>query len=168
MTLKDNRAPLPCYFKLCASFRSHWWIQTVIVRKRPILVKIDYLFEPCELVISRMTLTNSRAPLLSNIKLCASFHHHMIIQTGVTVRKRLNGVMTSVTFDFWPWPFASTSRLSMVIIPENFRMIRWEEHCQKGVTDGRTERSVLKAAWSQLANPRMLLPKGVCQTVEIL
>ena len=22
-----NRAPLLCYFKLCASFRSHWWIQ---------------------------------------------------------------------------------------------------------------------------------------------
>ena len=42
MTLKNNRAPLLCYFKLCASFRSHWWIQTgVTVRKRPIWVKID-------------------------------------------------------------------------------------------------------------------------------
>ena len=37
MTLQYNRAPLLCYFKLCASFRSHWWIQTSItVRKRPI------------------------------------------------------------------------------------------------------------------------------------
>ena len=37
MTLKNNRAPLQCYFKLCASFCSHWWIQTgVTVRKRPI------------------------------------------------------------------------------------------------------------------------------------
>ena len=42
MTLKNNRAPLLCYFKLCASFRSHWWIQTwVTVRKRPIWVKFD-------------------------------------------------------------------------------------------------------------------------------
>ena len=42
MTLKNNRAPLQCYFKLCASFRSHWWFQTgVTVRKRPIWVKID-------------------------------------------------------------------------------------------------------------------------------
>ena len=42
MTLQNNRAPLPCYFKLCASFRSHWWIQTSItVRKRPIWVKFD-------------------------------------------------------------------------------------------------------------------------------
>ena len=38
-----------------------------------------------------------RAPLLGNITLCASFHRNMWIQTGVTVMKRLNGVMTSVT-----------------------------------------------------------------------
>ena len=45
MTFKYNRAPLLCYFKLCAAFRSHWWIQTgVTVRKRPIWVKIDDFF----------------------------------------------------------------------------------------------------------------------------
>ena len=44
MTLKKNRAPLLCCFKLCASFYSHHWIQTgVTVRKRQIWVKIgDY------------------------------------------------------------------------------------------------------------------------------
>ena len=42
MTLQNNRAPFLCYFKLCASFRSHWWIETgVTVRKRPIWVKFD-------------------------------------------------------------------------------------------------------------------------------
>ena len=42
MTLQNNRAHLLCYFKLCASFRTHWWIQTwVTVRKRSIRVKID-------------------------------------------------------------------------------------------------------------------------------
>ena len=42
MTIKNNRAPLPCYFKLYAAFRTHWWIQTgVTVRKRPIWVKFD-------------------------------------------------------------------------------------------------------------------------------
>ena len=42
MTPKNNRAPLLCYFKLFASFRSHWWIQTgVTVWKRLIWVKID-------------------------------------------------------------------------------------------------------------------------------
>ena len=50
ITLKNNRAPLLCYFKLYASFRSHRWIQAgVTVRKRPILVKI-YDF------VSRVTL----------------------------------------------------------------------------------------------------------------
>ena len=39
---KNNRAPLLCYFKLFASFRSHWWIQTgLTVRKRLIWVNID-------------------------------------------------------------------------------------------------------------------------------
>ena len=152
MTLKNNRAPFLCYFKLCASFRSHWWIQTkVTVRKRPIWVKFDdfvsrvtlefdgwpwkrigHLFNATSsfrhhfvaigvfklelqsgnaqsgsnLTIFRAVwpwnltddLENNRAPLLSNIKLYASFHHHMWIQTGVTVRKRLSWVVT-LTFD---------------------------------------------------------------------
>ena len=103
-----------------------------------------------------MTFKNNRAPLLSIIKLYALFHYHMWIQTGVTVRKRVSWVLTSVTltFDLWPWPFAWTSLWSLVIIPENFMMIRWWEHCQKGVTDGQTDRQteidILKAAWSQL------------------
>ena len=65
----------------------------------------------------------------------------MWIQTRVTVRKRLSWVLTSVTltFDPWPWPFAWTSLLSLVITPENFMMIRWWEHGEKGVTDGQTD-----------------------------
>ena len=65
----------------------------------------------------------------------------MWIQIGVRVRKRLSWVLTSVTltFDLWPWPFAWTSLLSMVITPENFMMIRWWEHGEKGVTDGQTD-----------------------------
>ena len=48
MTLKNNRAPLLCCAKLCASFRSHWWIQTgVTVRKRPNWGKI--YFDLCDL-----------------------------------------------------------------------------------------------------------------------
>ena len=156
MTFKNNRAPLLCYFKLCAAFRTHWWIQTgVTVRKRPIWVKFDVFWSrvtlkfdgwpsktighlfyatssfvhhfiaigefklelqsgnaqsgsnsaisaPCDLEIWRMTLKNNRAPLLSNIKLYVSFHHHMWIQTGVTVRKRKFG-----SWPLWPWPLTS-------------------------------------------------------------
>ena len=91
----------------------------------------------------------------------------MWIQTGVTVRKRLSWVVTSVTltFDLWPWPFAWTSLLSLVITPENFMMIRWWEHSEKGVTDGQTDRQTDGrtdwtshiAAWSQLKIRRPLL-----------
>ena len=43
MAWKNNRAPLLCYSKLCASFCSHWWIQTgVTFRKRPIWVKFGH------------------------------------------------------------------------------------------------------------------------------
>ena len=111
-----------------------------------------------------MTLKNNRAPLLCCFQLCAWFHCHMWIQTGVRVRKRLSWVLTSVTltFDLWPWPFAWTSLLTMVITPENFMMIRWWEHGEKGVTDRRTDRqtdrrtdgptenTICRAAWSQL------------------
>ena len=58
--------------------------------------------------------------------------------------------------DLWPWTFAWTSLLSLVITPENFVMIRWWEHSQKGVmdrdrrTDRQTDRTIHRAAWSQL------------------
>ena len=155
LTLKNDRALLLCYFKLCASFQNHRLISTrVTVWKLPILGQNQQFLVPCDLQIWQMTLKNIRAPLLSNIKLCASFHCRMWIQTGVTVQKFLNGVLTSVilTFDLWPGPFAWMSILSMVITPDNFMMIRWEEHSEKGVTDRQTERSVLRAAWSQLKN----------------
>ena len=157
MTLKNNRAPLLCCFKLCASFHSHQWnLAGVTVRKRPIWVKIDgffFLSSPVTLkfdrwpwqtighivyatssfvhhfkAIGKLELTYSpetpnlgqnrlfflamwpwnltddldRAPLLNNIKLCAQFHHHMWIQPGVTVRKRLSCVLNTSDLDLWP------------------------------------------------------------------
>ena len=100
----------------------------------PNLGQIRRCLEPCDLEIWRMTLKNNRAPLLCCFQLCA--------WAGVRVRKRLNWVLTSVTltFDLWPWPFVCTSLLTMEITPENFMMIRWWEHGEKGVTDGQTDR----------------------------
>ena len=144
---------------------------------------IRRFLEPCDVEIWRMTLKNNRAPLLCCFQLCAWFHRPMWIQTGVRVRKRLSWVLTSVTltFDLWPWPFAWTSLLTMVIAPENFMMIRWWEHGEKCVTDGRTDDdgnivkkvwqtdrrkdeqtdwTIHRAAWSQLKNrtgPSMFL-----------
>ena len=67
------------------------------------LGQIWRFFAFCALEILWMTLKNNRAHLLSNIKLCASFHHHIWIQTGVTVRK-------------WGWQAGST--VSSVCAPE--------------------------------------------------
>ena len=103
-----------------------------------------------------MTLKNNRASLLCYFKLGAKFHRPRWIQTGVTVRKRSSGVLTSVTltFDLWPWAFAWTSLLSLVITPENLMMIRWWEHSEKCVTDRqtdeRTDWTICIAAWLQL------------------
>ena len=100
-----NRAPLSCYFKLCASFCSHWWIQTgVTVGKRPNLTIILALW------IWQMTMKNNGAPLLCYFKLCASFHSHWQIQTVVTVRKwpiwvKMDDFFShrTLAFDVWPW-----------------------------------------------------------------
>ena len=103
-----------------------------------------------------MILKNNRAPLLSNIKLYASFHHHMWIQTGVTVRKRLSWVVTSVTltFDLWPWPFAWTLHWSLVIkFHDDGNIVKkvWRTDGQTdGQTDRQTENTICRAAWSQL------------------
>ena len=94
MTLINNRAPFLYHIKLCASFRSHQWIQTwVTIRKRSIRVGQNrWFFVPCDLEIWRMTLENNRAHLLCCFKLCVSIHSHRWFQTGVTVRTRPNWV----------------------------------------------------------------------------
>ena len=142
---------------------NQWWIQTgVTVQKHPIWAKIDDFFCRVTLqfdgwlwkIIGHLFYATSSfvhhfvaivefgLELQSGNMLCASFHYHMYIQTGVTVRKRLSWVLTYVTltFDLWPWPFAWASLLPLVITPENFRMIRWWEHSEKGVTDRRADR----------------------------
>ena len=67
-------------------------------------------FVLCDLEIWQMTLKNHSAPLLCHFKLCASFHSHQWIQTGITVWKRpmwvkINDFFLAMTwkFDGWPW-----------------------------------------------------------------
>ena len=149
VTLKNNRAPLLCYLKLCASFSSHQWIQIGdTVRKCPIWVKIkDFL--------CHMTFKFARRPwkTIGHVKLCVSSYRHMWIKTGVRVLKRVNWILTSVILTFCMAITSGNGNHSW-----NFMMIRWQKHCQKGVTDRRTgrqtERSVLKDAWSQLKMSR--------------
>ena len=111
LPLKNKRAPLLCYFKLCASFRSHWWIQNWSYSpETPNLGQIRQFLDPCDLEIWRMTLKINKAPLLCYFKLCTSFRSHWWIQTWVTVRKRPIWVKfdyffshVTLKFDGWPW-----------------------------------------------------------------
>ena len=75
MTLKNNRAPLQCHLKLCASFQRHRWIQTVAtVQKRPVWVKNQRFF-------SRVTSKFDRWPCKTTVYLflpTSSFVHHFV------------------------------------------------------------------------------------------
>ena len=65
-----------------------WKLRPAYSPETPNLGKNRWCFVPCDLEIWWMTLENNRASLLCCFKLCATFHSHRWIQTGVTVRKR--------------------------------------------------------------------------------
>ena len=111
ITLKNNRAPLLCYFKLYASFCSHRWIQAgVTVRKRPIWVKIDDFF-------IRVTLQFDIWPSKTIGHLfyaTSSFVHHFVaigdlkleLQSGNAQFGSNSTIFFSrvtLKFDGWPW-----------------------------------------------------------------
>ena len=98
------------------------------------------ILAPCDLEIWWMTLKNNRAPL-QHQAICIILSSYVNSNWSYSPETKI-WVVTSVTltFDLWPWPFAWTLPWSNVITPENFMMIRWWEHSQKGVTDGQTDR----------------------------
>ena len=115
MTLKNNRAPLLCYFKLYASFLSHRWIQAgVTVRKRLIWVKIDDF-------LSRVTLQFDVWPWKTIGHLfyaTSSFVHHFVaighfkleLQSG----NAQFGSNSTIFRAMWPWNLHSVESPSMV------------------------------------------------------
>ena len=114
MTLKNNRTHLQCYFKLCASFHSHWWIQTgVTVRKRPIWVKFDD-FE------SRVTLIFDRWPWQTTghlFQATPSFMHHFIIicEFKLELQSRSGLGCDLCDVDLWPMTLTFCMDITSVI-----------------------------------------------------
>ena len=100
-----------CYFKLFASFRSHWWIQTwVTVRKRLIWVKIEYLFNRVTSQFHGWTWKIIRHHFYAT----SSFVHHFVaigefkldLQSwNAQFGSKLTIFFRRVTlqFDQWPW-----------------------------------------------------------------
>ena len=146
MTLNNNRAPLRYYVKLYASFQSHRWIKSgVTVRKRPIWVKIDDFFQPCDLEIWRMTLNN-----------------YMSIQSEVTVWKWLSWVLTFVNLTCRLWLLTLTYYMDITSVnvdncwkfQDDTMTGTLSKRCD-GWVDVRTYESFfLRAAWSQLNSYR--------------
>ena len=87
-----------------------WKLRPAYSPEMPNLGQNRWCFVPCDLEILWMTLENNTASLLCCFKLCATFHSHRWIQTGVTVRKRPIWVKfddfwncVTLKFDGWPW-----------------------------------------------------------------
>ena len=136
MTLKDNRAPLLRYFKLCASFRSHLCIQTAVtVRKRPIWVKFDD-FE------SRVTLKFDGWPwktighLFYAVSSCV--HDFIAICEFKLELESWNGWVGC--WPLWPWPLTLTFCTDITFDYGNNSWKFHDDTMMKKVwqTDGRT------------------------------
>ena len=87
-----------------------WKLRPAYSPETPNLGQNRRFFVPCDLEIWWMTLENNRASLLCCFKLCATFHSHWWIQTGVRILKRpiwvkFDDFQSHVTlkFDVWPW-----------------------------------------------------------------
>ena len=65
-----------------------WKLRPAYSPETPNLAQNQWCFVSCDLEIWWMTLENNRASLLCCFTLCATFHSHRWIRTGVTVRKR--------------------------------------------------------------------------------
>ena len=102
-----------------------------------------------------MTLKNNRAPLLSNIKLYVSFHHHMWIQTGVTVRKRpiwvkFDDFYSHVTlkFDGSPWKTIGHLVYATSSIVQHFVPIgEFKLELQSGNAQSGSNSMIFRAVW---------------------
>ena len=156
MTSKNNRAPLLCYVKPCASFQSHRWIQTkVTVRKRSIRVKIsDFL--------SCVTLKFDGWPwktLGHLFYVASSFVHHFTaisefklkLQSGnAQFGSKLAIFLSRVTlkFDEWPWKtighlfYATSSFVHHFVAIDEFKL-----ELQSGNTQIGSKSVIFLAVW---------------------
>ena len=80
-----------------------WKLRPAYSPETPNLGQNLWCFVPCDLEICWMTLENKREPLLCCFKLCATFHSHWWIQTGVTVRNAQFGSNSTIFRAVWPW-----------------------------------------------------------------
>ena len=124
MTFKNNRTPLLCYFKLCASFCSHWWIQTeVTVRKHLIWVKIDDFFSRLILKFDVWHWTTIGHLFYAT----SSFVHHFVaigefnleLQSGNVQ----SGSKSTIFLAVWPWNLTDYLKKQSGTSPKHYQAI---------------------------------------------
>ena len=158
--LENNMESFLCHFKLCASFRRHQSIQTGVSSRNAQFGSKSEIFCPVWPWNFMDELEKQKAPFVCYFKFVQHFiaicKFKLELQyRNAQIEQNLLPPLT-LTFDLWPWPCAWTLFLSLVIAPENFMMTWWEEQSEKCErqterwTDRGTEKSVLRAIWSQL------------------
>ena len=157
MTLRNNRAPLLCCFKLCTSFRSHDEF------------KLELQYDGNAQFGSKLTIVLAVLPwnLTDDLeKQQGSFpqrHKALCIISSSYVNSSYGPETAKLGFDLgyldlWPLTLTVTFYMDITsVIGNNYwkfhdgtmRETLWKKVKQTdGWTDGRTERNVLRAAWS--------------------
>ena len=104
MTLRNNRVPLLCCFKLCASFHSYqWFLVGATVRKRPIWVKIEDFFSCVTSKFDRWP-WKSIGPLFYAT---SGFVHHFVAICQFKLELQSGngqfGSKSTIFLAVWPW-----------------------------------------------------------------
>ena len=132
-----------------------WKLRPAYSPETPNLGQNWWCFVPSDLENWWMTLENKRASLLCCFKLCATFHSHWWIQTGVTVRKRPIWVKfedfycrVTLKFDVWPWKtighlfYATSSFVHHFVAIGDFKL-----ELQSGNTPSWSNSTIFRAVW---------------------
>ena len=132
-----------------------WKLRPAYSPEMPNLGQNRWCFVPCDLEIWWMTLEHKRASLLYCFKLCATFHSHSWIQTGVTVRKRpiwvkIDDFFSRVTlqFDISPWKtighlfYATSSFMHHFVAIGEFKL-----ELQSGNAQSGSNSMLFRAVW---------------------
>ena len=158
MTLENNRAPLLCCFKLCASFHCHLWIQTgVIVQKRPIWVKISDFFCPVWPGNLKDDLEKQWGTSPKQLQALCIISSSYVNSNWSYSPETAKMVFDLCDRDLWPMTLDFCMDITFVNGNNSWKFhddtmtgTLWKKGVTDGRTDGRTDRSVLRAAWSQL------------------
>ena len=140
--LEKNRAPLQRYFKICASFHRHWWIQTrATVRKR-----LSWVMTSMSLTFDLWPWPLAWTSLLSLVITPENFvmtwwweHKYHIERLLLLTQKQTLSISTMLLFIHISQKGVTYRQMDRQTNGQTYRQ-----------TDRRTDWTTHRAAWSQL------------------